>query len=160
MEPKEQHPLSDQEKVGIVRDMLDFTYRNGLPLPQNIYTYWVYKIMAATHLWPHEAKVTQFDGESKEDFDIRRNAYLRGWIRGVARNAVGTGVQVKKQWGHDVSVTLVDPNGLWEIEYSVLREAVCEKKVTGKRVVPARVVPEHEEEEFEWVCDDKSLLED
>ena len=45
------------------------------------------------------------------------------------------------------------------LEINTDRQTVCRKVVTGTRVVPAKpAVEEHEEETFEWVCDDASLL--
>lgn len=45
------------------------------------------------------------------------------------------------------------------LSYRVNREAVCKKVPTGiTKVIPSVYMPERVEEEYEWVCDDVSLL--
>lgn len=45
------------------------------------------------------------------------------------------------------------------IEYTVDREAVCKRVVTGKKIIPAEVIQrkEREEEIVEWICTDPIL---
>lgn len=43
-----------------------------------------------------------------------------------------------------------------ELHVNADRTTVCTRKVIGKKIVPARA--EHEVEEVEWICEEKSLL--
>lgn len=45
------------------------------------------------------------------------------------------------------------------IEYTIDREMVCKRVVTGKKIVPAETYerPEREEEIVEWICDEPIL---
>lgn len=150
--------LTTKEKLDAIRHMGTYCLDHDLPLPQSISMYLSYKISASTHLWEFEAKVPFIENESREDLDKRRREWLQNWIRDIARKVTGSRVEVKKDWSADFSITLTNKAENWEIVYSVRRDVVCEKKITGKKIVPERVIPEREEEEFEWICNDKSLL--
>lgn len=150
--------LTVKEKLDAIRHMGTYCLDHDLPLPQNISTYLSYKVSATTHMWEFEAKVPYIEDEPREDLDKRRTAWLLEWIRGIVRKSAGSGVDIKKDWSHDFTVTITSKADNWEIAYSVRRDVVCEKKITGKKLVPERIIPEREEEEFEWICNDKSLL--
>lgn len=161
----EKAKMTDAERVVAIRQMCEYCMTWGLPLPQNIHSYDFYNtVEGTTHLWEFEAKVTpsHIDGETQEALDNRRRAWLNEWIRDIVRKATGHGIgtKIEKKWSNDFAVVITSEMSRWRLEYSVKRDVVCEKKITGKKVVPERVVPEHEEEEFEWVCNDKSLLGD
>lgn len=152
------HSLTDLGKSKAILDMMNYCVVHGVPLPQNIHTSLSDKILASTHLWPFEAKVSY---DPKETLEERRLVYLRGWIKEIVQNVTSTGVTIKKEWDAGyLNVTVANEDEHWQIEYSVKREAVCERKVIGKKTVEERVIPAHEEEEIEWVCNDKSLLAD
>lgn len=64
------------------------------------------------------------------------------------KNWTSTNLEVIKKFGNDIVLRWV-----------VSREAVCKKVPTGNKIIhPAQVIPERTEEEFEWVCEDVSLL--
>jgi hypothetical protein len=50
--------------------------------------------------------------------------------------------------------------GLITLEFSVGREEVCKKVVTGTEEVPEQVIKAYTKETYEWVCDDPALLAD
>jgi hypothetical protein len=61
-------------------------------------------------------------------------------------------LRVIKKIGHSI-----------QLIFQVDREAVCSKKLTGNKIIHAAAThytPERVEEEFEWVCDEVSLLAD
>lgn len=148
--------LTLQGKTEALRHMCNYCITFGLPLPQIINTVLTDKITASTHLWPFEAKV---DWEPKETLEERRLVFLRNWIKEIVSNATNTGVTIRKVWDSGyLNVTIASAKEHWEIEYSVKRDAVCERKVVGKKHIEERVLPAHDEEEVEWICNDKSLL--
>lgn len=150
--------LTDQGKAEAILNLCNYCITFSMPMPQSITTSHSDRIMALTHLWPFEARVAYDPLETLEE---RRLEFLRGWIKEIVQNATNTGVTIRKEWdSHYLNVTIESEKERWQIEYSVKREAVCERKVVGKRTVEERVIPAHEEEEFEWVCNDKSLLAD
>lgn len=66
---------------------------------------------------------------------------------GIAqKNYIGDYFCVTKKFGEFVSM-----------EFTVSRETVCKRVVTGTRIVPAVSRPERTEEVVEWICDDPIL---
>lgn len=151
----------DADRMKAVLDMGTFCIINGLPLPQHFHSLMSTHVDGNTNMWPFEAKVPYINGEDREALVARQLAWCKEWIADVARRAKGTGVKIEKIWSDTYfSVILTHEEGHWRIDYSVKREAVCERKVIEKKVVPAHEVPEHIEEVVEWVCNDKSLLDE
>ena len=155
-----QQRLTDLDKMDALLKMGTYCVSHSLPLPQSFACFMPYRMEGSTTLWEFEAQIEFISGEAEADRDERRRLWLRDWIRDIVRKATGTGVQISKEWDTYFSVFLSNEEEHWRIMYAVKRDVVCEKVVTGKKVVEARTIPQHEEEEIEWVCNDKSLLND
>jgi hypothetical protein len=81
-------------------------------------------------------------------------AKLAAVAKFAAKSSMVQGIEKKYTDGDfKLIVKLGEDNS---IRYSVNREAVCTKKVTGTKVIPA--TPEREVEEYEWDCKPVSLL--
>lgn len=89
-------------------------------------------------------------GEYKVDVEAstKRIKKITKSIGSCEKNWTSTSLEVIKKLGNDIV-----------LRWYVSREAVCKKVPTGNKIVhPAQVIPERTEEEYEWVCDDVSLL--
>ncbi len=67
-----------------------------------------------------------------------------------------------KDW-QDENLRVVKKIGSIKLTFQVDREAVCTKKPTGNKIIHAattQYIPERIEEEFEWICEEVSLLAD
>jgi hypothetical protein len=161
--------LTDEQKTEAMTRICYYVAIQGLPLPQVFTTQLPYHVEATTSLWPFEAKVKwepEVDGEySPEKWDAKRNIWLKQWISDIVKKATvrqinHPPVTISKEWDSYLTVVLDCPEDHWRIKYAVHREAVCERRVVGKKQVEERVIPAREEEVVEWVCNDKSLLDD
>lgn len=69
----------------------------------------------------------------------------------------------QKDWGSNNLRVIKKIGNKVTLIFQVDRETVCEKKFTGNKIIHAATthyVPERVEEEFEWECNDVSLLAD
>lgn len=69
--------------------------------------------------------------------------------------------QCEKDWGSDDLQVIKRIGSKIKLAFRVDREAICEKVLTGNKIIhPATVssIPERIEDQFEWKCDDVSLL--
>lgn len=78
---------------------------------------------------------------AEDKAQLARVARVAGWTK-----------QYRDTW---FTLSREFPGGV-ELEVNIERGAICRKVVTGTVVVPAQ--PEHEVEQYEWVCDEPSLL--
>lgn len=84
-------------------------------------------------------------------------------IAAVAKFAVSKKADVEKKYddagSFELIITIPGPNDRTiKLYYSVSRETVCEKKVTGQKVIPASFTPEKIVDVVEWDCKPVSLL--
>jgi hypothetical protein len=91
------------------------------------------------------------------------NCYLPADIAKEVLRSVGS---FKKEYEDDFMRAKVKCGHL-DLQFSVRREGICERKVVGTRLIPAqtvpaeiipeRFIPEHEEEIVEWDCKEPIL---
>lgn len=151
-----------QKKHYNVKVLLDYLQGNpAIPFPDTISTcYGDSQARGSTTQWTFTFRPggTSLDWDTPE-YKAEQRRMAHEWIAQIAKDALGTGVRIVKTFGNSYfTLELIDVDECFQLKYEVERDAICERVVTGKRIEPAHVIPEREVEEFEWVCNDKSLL--
>ena len=78
--------------------------------------------------------------------------------RAKMKNIVKALGSCEKIW-ENRTLVLTKKIGEVTLTYRTPRDTVCKKVFTGeKKVIPSSYIPERIEEEFEWVCEETSLL--
>jgi hypothetical protein len=160
-------PLTDNEKAEAVLNMMSYCIIQQLPLPEQISTVLSWRIGASTSMWSFQAKLEYIEGEEYDSPErkARQNAWMKEWISNIAKHAANDhpynkDIKITKEWDSHLTIVITSDVHHWEIRYSVMREAVCQKVVTGKKHIEEHIIPARDEEIVEWVCNDKSLLGD
>jgi hypothetical protein len=114
---------------------------------------------------------TKWDEEKKrevKDYGAQREINVPATnlvLARVTQHASKLGYPVNKNYNertytHEI-VLVEDPTDKWNnitVTYSVNRESVCKKVVTGTKHVEEVVIPAHDEEVTEWECKKVSFL--
>jgi hypothetical protein len=119
------------ELVEGLRAFADFLEEEGLDLPITNH-----RLRFTQHLY------NDYDGGSTAKSKARRAALALG--------------KVEKDWG-TYYLNLRRDFGPVSLEFSIAKEQICERKVTGFKDVPEFVSPAHREELVEWTCRDSIL---
>lgn len=124
------------ELVASLREFADFIENKGLDLPI---------------LMPH-MKLTSWLYDDYEDssYDNPTTAKEK------ARRAVLALGKAEKNWSEGW-LDIRKDFGCIELEFTISRESVCERKVVGFKDIPERVIEAQRQEIIEWECVDSIL---
>jgi len=163
--------LTKNDKAAAIMGVLNYVIKHDLPMPHTFITTGDRTVIASTTLWPFEAPV-QWDSKNgpynAEILETLQIQWLKAWIKDVAHKVVASGVTITKKWQDYFTIVLDNDDENWQIVYGVKRDVLCERVVKSRKIIPARKVaavpehmePEREEAEYDWVCNDKALLDD
>lgn len=131
---------ADRDKlVDSLRELADFVEENGLELPFDT--------------WSIEQR---FGDILYDDHELDDKRHIRT-AKEKLKQAVRTLGTVEKVWSNN-HLDVRRDFGCLVLEFSVSRQAVCERVVVGKKEHPAHTSEAWTEEIVEWRCDDASLL--
>lgn len=130
-----------------LRDFADFIEEKGEYLPMDSYDC-DFKVTCSLY------DETTYDWETGETTVVKTAKEL---MREAAK-ALG---KADKVWSEKYLDLQKDFGGI-QLEFTIRRDQVCERKVVGTKVIPEKVIPERVEPEkveeiVEWVCDDPLL---
>lgn len=154
---REEHDANLRKYAGVVK-MLDFLTETGLPKPDSI-SLWSEPVSGSCPKYGYEFQ-GPYQPDEPDDARIARGlAASREWIANIARVATRLGKAVK-QYDND-RFRVIIRTGDFELTYSVAREAVCRRVVTGVKHIEASEelvkTEAHDEEIVEWICDEPLL---
>ena len=135
----------------------------GVALPYDAGAY-VYCTVHFPHptKWDETKQREVTDYAAPQEINVKETNLL---LARVTQHASKLGYAVNKvyndkRYTHEV-VLVEDPESKWNnvtVTYSVDRESVCRKVVTGTKHIEEQIVPAHDEEVTEWVCEKISFL--